>query len=106
MKPYFGWVHADTIKKTFENSTQWALISTRFPMRKHFKPRFPAFNIPRRNEAVATDTIFSHTLAMDSGVTMAQIFAGKDSFVSDVYPMQYSKQFVNTLKITSDLGEL
>ena len=57
-KPYFGWVNADTIKKTFENSTQWAMTSTRFPMRKHFKSRFPAFNIPCRNEAVATDTIF------------------------------------------------
>ena len=30
-KPYFGWVNADTIKKTFENSTQWAVTPTRFP---------------------------------------------------------------------------
>ena len=36
LKPYFGWVNAETIKKTFENSTQWAVTSTRFPMRKHF----------------------------------------------------------------------
>ena len=27
-KPYFGWVNAATIKKTFENSTQWAVTST------------------------------------------------------------------------------
>ena len=46
----------------------------------------------------ATDTIFSDTPAVDSGVTMAQIFVGKDSLVSDVYPMQSSKQFVNTLE--------
>ena len=89
LKPYFGSVNADTIKETFENSTQWAVTSTRFPMRKHFKSRFPAFNIPRRNEAVATDTRFSDT--MDSGITMAQIFVGKDSLVSDVYSMQSSK---------------
>ena len=95
LKPYFGWVNADTIKKTFENSTQRAVTPTRFPMRKS---RFPAFNIPHRNEAVATDTIFSDTPATDSGVTMAQIFIGKDSLVSDVYPMQSSKQFVNTLE--------
>ena len=56
-------------------------------MRKHFKSRFPAFNIPRRNEAVATDTIFSDTPAIDSGVTMAQLFVGKDTLVSDVYGM-------------------
>ena len=71
LKPYYGWVNAETIKKTIENSTQWAVTSTRFPMRKHFKSRFPAFNIPCRNEAVATDTIFSDTPAIDSGVTMA-----------------------------------
>ena len=40
LKPYFGWVNADTVKKTFENSTQWAATSTRFPMRKYFKSRF------------------------------------------------------------------
>ena len=68
------------------------------PMRKHFKSRFPAFNIPCRNEVVATDTIFSDTPAIDSGVTIAQTFVGKDSLVSDVYPMHSSKQFVNTLE--------
>ena len=67
-------------------------------MRKHFKSRFPAFNIPNRNEPVATDTIFSDTPFIDSGVTMTQIFVGKDSMVSDVYPMHSSKQFVNTLE--------
>ena len=67
-------------------------------MRKHCKSRFPAFNIPCRNEAVAADTIFSDTPAIDSGVTMAQICVGKDSLVSDVYPMHSSKQFVNTLE--------
>ena len=29
---------------------------------------------------------------------MAQIFVGKDTLVSDVYPIQSSKQFVNTLE--------
>ena len=98
LKPSFGWVNADTIKKTFENSTQWAVTFTRFLMRKHFKSRFPAFNIPHRNEAVATDTIFSDSPAIDSGVTMAQIFMGKDSLLSDVCPMHFFKQFVNTLE--------
>ena len=98
VKTFFGWVNAETIKKSFENSTQWAVTSTRFLMRKHFKSRFPSFNIPCRNEAVATDTIFSDTPAIDSGVTIAQIFLGKDFLVSHVYPMHSSKQFVNTLE--------
>ena len=57
LKPYFGWVNAETIKKIFKNSTQWAVTFTRFSMKKHFKSRFPAFNIPHRSEAIATDTI-------------------------------------------------
>ena len=67
-------------------------------MRKHFKSRFPSFNIPYGNQAVATDTIFPDTPTIDSGVSMAQIFVGKDSLVSDVYPMHSSKLFVNTLE--------
>ena len=82
IKQYYGWVNAETIKKTCENSTEWAMTSTRFPMRKHFKSRSPPVNIPQRTEAVATDTIFSDTPSIDSGVTMAQIFIGKDSLVS------------------------
>ena len=61
-------------------------------MRKHFKSRFPAFNIPRRSEEVATDTIFSDTPAIDSGVTMAQISVGKRTLVTDVYPLKSQKQ--------------
>ena len=37
LKPYCGWVNAETIKKTFENSTQRTVTSTQFPMRWHFK---------------------------------------------------------------------
>ena len=47
---------------------------------------------------IDTDIIFSDTLTIDSGVTMAQRFLGKDSLVSDVYPMQSSNQFVITLE--------
>ena len=46
LKLYCGWVNAETIKRTFENCTQWAVISTRSPMRKHFKSRFPALQYP------------------------------------------------------------
>ncbi len=41
LRPYFGWVNAKTIENTFKHSTQWAVAPTRFPMRKHFKSRFP-----------------------------------------------------------------
>ena len=52
-------------------------------------------NVPRRHEPVATDTIFSDTLVVDSGVKQAQVFVGRDSLVADVYPMKSGKQCVN-----------
>ena len=51
-----------------------------------------------RHEAVATDTVYSDTPAVDSGVKMAQLFVGKESFVPDIYSMRSGKQFVNTLE--------
>ena len=59
-------------------------------MKKHLKSRNPALNIPRRHEPVATDTVFSDTPAVDSGV--------KQTLVADAYPMKSGKQFVNTLE--------
>ena len=50
-----------------------------FPMKKHLKSRNPALNIPRRHEAVATDTVFSDTPAVDSGVKQAQVFVRRDT---------------------------
>ena len=67
-------------------------------MKKHLKSRNPALNITRRHEAVATDTVFSDTPAVESGVRQAQLFVGKESLVSDIYPMRSGKQFINTLE--------
>ena len=97
-RPYFGWVNVDTIKETFKQTTQWGASVTTFPMKRHLKSRNPALNVPRRHEAVATDTVYSDTPAVDSGVKMAQLFVGKESWVSDIYPMRSGKQFVNTLE--------
>jgi len=58
-----------------------------FPMKRHLKSRNSAVNVPRRHRSAATDTIFSYTPAVDSGVKQAQVFVGRDSLVADVYPM-------------------
>ena len=97
--PYFGWVNVDTVQKTMEPSTQWGVsLPNTFPMKKHLKSRNPALNIPRRHEAVATDTVFSDTPAVDSGVKQAQVLVRRDTLVADAYPMKSGKQFVNTLE--------
>ena len=94
LRPYFGWVNVDTVQKTMQQSTQWGVsLPNTFPMKKHLKSRNPALNIPRRHEAVATDTVFSDTPAVDSGVKQAQVFVGRDTLVADAYPMKSGKQF-------------
>ena len=98
-RPYSGWVNVDTVQKTMEQSTEWGVsILNTFPMKKHLKSRNPALNIPRRHEPVATDTVFSDTPAVDSGVKQAQAFVGRDTLVADAYAMKSGKQFVNTLE--------
>ena len=67
-------------------------------MKRHLKSRNPALNVPQRHEAVATDTVYSDTPAVDRGLKQAHLLVGKESLVSDIYPMRSGKQFVNTLK--------
>ena len=53
------------------------------------KSPYPALNVWRRNEPVASDTIFAETPAIDTnGHTMAQIFIGRKSLVIDVFGMR------------------
>ena len=99
LRPYFGWVNVYTAQNTMEQSTHWGVsLPNTFPTKKDLKSRNPALNIPRRHEAVATDTVFSDTPAVDSGVKHAQVFVGRDTLVADAYPMKNGKQFVNTLE--------
>ena len=67
-------------------------------MKKTFRTPFPACNVHRRNEAVATDTVFSDVAAIDDGSMAAQLFVGRESLVTDVYGVKTEKQFVNTLE--------
>ena len=73
------------------------LLHTQDYIKKHFKSCNPVFNIPRHSEAVATDTIFSDTPAVDDGSTMAQFFCGHDTLVCDAYGIKSTKQLINTL---------
>jgi hypothetical protein len=95
---YFGWLPVDIIKKMFEHTTQFAQTPISTILKKHYKSPFPAFNVYRCQESVATDTIFSNTPAIDDGSTMAQIFVGVDTLVTGVYPMKAASQFPATLE--------
>ena len=98
LRPMFGWLSVDVIKRTFAATTQFARMPTSTILQKHYKSPFPACNVHRRNESVATDTVYSNTAAVDSGAFSAQIFVGTTSLLTDVYGMKTDKQFVNTLE--------
>ena len=58
----------------------------------------PALNVWRRNEPVATDTIYAQVKSIGEGYTMAQVFVGRKSMVIDIFGMTNEAQFVNTLE--------
>jgi hypothetical protein len=64
----------DTIKPTLAVTTQYARVRVSDKIRQHWKSRFPACNVKRCNEAVATDTVFIDTPAVVTGsINAAQI---------------------------------
>ena len=98
LRPFFAWTSPSSIKDTFNVTTRHGTAPhTQDYIKKHFKSHNPVFNIPRCSEAVATDTIFSDTPAVDDGSTMAQFFCGRDTLVCDAYGIKSTKQFINTL---------
>ena len=97
-RPFLAWTSPSSIKDNFNVTTRHGTAPhTQDYIKKHFKSRNPVFNIPRCSEAVATDTIFSDTPAVDDGPTMAQFFCGHDTFVCDAYGIKSTIQFINTL---------
>ena len=99
-RPYFLHVPVEKVKKTFENTTQHAarVVSGERIYHTHKSP-FPAHNVPRRNEPVASDTIFGACPAIGTnGQTLAQVYVGRKSLVIDVYGMHKMSHFINTLE--------
>ena len=74
------------------------------PLRRHFKTRFPAANVSRWNEDVATDTFFSDVPAHDDGIPghggcqMVQLYSGIESLFTAIYPMYQKSKFPQTLQ--------
>ena len=92
LRPFFAWTSPSSIKDTFNVTTRHGTAPhTQHYIKKHFKSRNPVFNIPRCSEAVATDTIFSDTPAVDDGSTMAQFFCGHDTLVCVAYGIKSTK---------------
>ena len=99
-KRFFPGTSEKVIQKTFENTTQYGTSALGSPMylRNHIKSLNPALNVPRRNEPVATDTLFASVPAVDDGSQAAQYFAGRLSFVQSAHGCGKSlKKFASIL---------
>ena len=107
LRPYFGWQSEQVIKDTYKVTSRFGdTIPQHDYLKKHFKSRNPVFNIPRRNEPVATDTIFSDTPAINDGSTMANSLLEETPW----YLMPMASKVKNNSSIPymtiSDSGEL
>jgi hypothetical protein len=89
---------ADTIKRTFEATTQYARSGwiTGHIYETHKSP-FPALNVRRRNEPVATNTIYADTPAIDDGSMAAQFYVGIDTKFCSAYGVKTDRDFSKTL---------
>jgi hypothetical protein len=98
LRKFFAYLPVDVIQRTFQHSTQYAKTSISTILTKHYKGLYPALNVRRRAEPVATDFVEADTPAIDDGSCAAQVYVGTNSMVLDVYGVKTSAQFVNTLE--------
>ena len=88
----------DIIKRTINATTQYGRTdSNALHLRQTYCTPFPACNVTRRNDPVATDTVYSATPAIDNGSKIAQIYVGRQTLVVDIYAMNTEKVFIHTL---------
>ena len=89
IQPQFGWLPINTIMKTFEKTTQFYQQPMSTHLLKRYKSLYPAFSVHHCNEPIATDTVYSNTVAIGSGCKCAQLFVGTKTMVTDVYDMEF-----------------
>ena len=95
---YFLNVPQDVVRRTRIATTNfYQSVGANGTIRNSYRSRFPAANIERRNEPVATDTVYTDTPAYNGSQTCAQVFVGRRSRYIQIYGMNSDAQFVNTL---------
>mgnify|MGYP006344144157 FL=1 len=100
---YFPGFPLKVIQKTFEATTQYGRIGAipGYAIRARIKAPNPALNIPRRDEEVATDSVYGPkgVPAVDDGSMCVQIYIGKTSAYQSVHSNGHSDAtFVRSLQ--------
>ena len=99
---FFPGVPIPMLKRTFQATTQYGHVGAApgMTLYKRLKAPNPALNVTRRNEPVATDTVYGPkgVRAVDNGSTAAQLFVGRKSHFQSIHPCGDSDaQFAKTL---------
>ena len=84
-RKYFAHLPVVNVKATLKYTTQNMRLPPSTYLHKMFKSPNPSANLRRRDEADATDQIFSDTPAINGGETSAHLFVGKKSKLTDAY---------------------
>ena len=82
---HFSWQPIKIIKKIFNSTIQYIRKYMNTHHTRNFRSPFPALNIPRFQESVATDTIYANIPAIYCGHTIVSFYCGINSQVFDVY---------------------
>ena len=98
MRPNFGFRPVDVIRKTLENTTQYAKAFSPFPMHRHWHAMYKWFNFKRLPETICTDTAFSSVPAAVTGETCAQLYYGVTSKMMNIYGMWSKGQAEDTYR--------
>ena len=88
----------DVVRRTRNATTNfYNELSSPMHIVNHYRSPLPAVNIPRRNEQVATDTVYCDTKAWGGGATCAQVFVGRLSRFIHIYGIYAQMQSSLTL---------
>jgi hypothetical protein len=87
LRPNFAYRAVEAIRRTFENTTQYAMSYAPFPMQRHFRAMYKWANLNRLAESISTDTVLVNTPAVGTGATCAQVFYGNVSHMINTYGM-------------------
>ena len=99
-RKYFAHLPADVVKLTFKHTSQNMKLPAASYLHKMFKSPNPSANLKRRDEADSTDMIYSNTPATNGGETLAHLFVGKKSKLTDAYKVKNgtSEEFLGALQ--------
>jgi hypothetical protein len=106
LRPNFCFVNVEHVKHMLENTTQYAHENIRLLLWKYFKSNFQQQTYPLSYWGHRYQNITFGFPTYDDGImghgsmTIVQIYVGKDSLLTDIYPIQAKSEEAGTFLIS------